>query len=184
MTISHLVIENLTPALEAGDLSSVQSILSDVSHLKGKHSRESAQCIVNTTVVTCAIQKNQPELVTLLREIPQQSVDSLILNILEQYVATGDKRVDPGARSFIPVPDKEKCAVPDHREVCGIFNFFPVFRTRTPHILQMVLPTSPGFHLRNTVLIALSDLLPVLLNGLRIMTILSCCTRFGISLKK
>jgi len=107
MTISHLVIENLTPALEAGDLSSVQSILSDVSHLKGKHSRESAQCMVNTTVVTCAIQKNQPEFITLLREIPQQSVDSLVLSILEHYVATGDKRWIPALDHLSWCPTKK-----------------------------------------------------------------------------
>lgn len=85
-------IETLTPALEAGDLPSVQSVISSVADVKGKQARDSAQCSVNSAIVEFALKNNRPELVFALRNISPSSIDDLVSHILEQYVSTGDKR--------------------------------------------------------------------------------------------
>jgi len=92
MAISSPIIKSLTPALEAGDLPTIQSIISDISHCNGKHARDSIQCSVNTAVVEFALQKNRPELVSFLLDLPQYSVNDLVSCLLEQYVSTGDTR--------------------------------------------------------------------------------------------
>ncbi|WP_292370784.1 hypothetical protein [Methanoregula sp. UBA64] len=87
-----IFIETLTTALEAGDLPSVQSVISGVANVKGKQARDSVQCLVNSAIVDFALKNNRPELVSVLRDISPVSVDDLVSRILERYVSTGDKR--------------------------------------------------------------------------------------------
>jgi hypothetical protein len=91
MEISPAVIELLTPALEAGDLSTIQSVISGVANVKGKQARNSVLCSVNSTIVDFALVNNRPELVSVLRDISPSGADALVSRILEQYVSTGNK---------------------------------------------------------------------------------------------
>jgi len=92
MMTSSQIIERLNQALIADNREKVQGIISDISHIKGKNSRGLMQCSANSSIVEYAIQKNQPELLSILPYIPPESAKDLVSQILQQCILTGDRR--------------------------------------------------------------------------------------------
>ncbi|HNX17257.1 MAG TPA: hypothetical protein PKM50_02895 [Methanoregula sp.] len=79
-------------ALATDDVDVLNSIVSDTPLFKGKHDRLLMQRNVNSLIVKCAFQKNNPELLSALHSIPQAGADDLISLVLKHYISTKDSR--------------------------------------------------------------------------------------------
>lgn len=84
--------DKIKEALLKGDLDVLDGLFTESSRLKGKQDRLLIQRNINSLIVKCAFQKNNPDLLSTLHVIPPADAEEIISLVLKHYISTRDAR--------------------------------------------------------------------------------------------
>ena len=103
MILSASVTERIERALATNNWEVLDAIVADASRFKGKHAHVLLQCTVNSVILDCAFRKNTPELLSAIRNIPQEGAEDLFSLVIEHYITKKDKK---WFTALISLPEK------------------------------------------------------------------------------
>ncbi|MGA7797578.1 MAG: hypothetical protein WB986_03010 [Methanoregula sp.] len=103
MILSASVTERIERALATNNWEVLDAIVADASRFKGKHAHVLLQRTVNSVILDCAFRKNTPELLSAIRNIPQEGAEDLFSLVIEHYITKKDKK---WFTALISLPEK------------------------------------------------------------------------------
>jgi hypothetical protein len=92
MVHSTEIIKKVQQALSAEDWKIVESSLTEIHQEKGKRAQKTLIKEINRLIITTAFKKNKPELLLALPDLPNNDIDDLFSQIVQQFIITRDEK--------------------------------------------------------------------------------------------
>jgi hypothetical protein len=92
MVNSPEIIRKVQEALSEEDWKILEDSITEIHKKKGKRAQKTLIKEINTLITSAAFKKNRPELLLALPDLPNNDIDELFTQIIEQFIATKDEK--------------------------------------------------------------------------------------------